>query len=364
MTHDLHPLPDPSILAHIVDVHCHPTDSPTPPEAMTAMSHRMCAMATRASDQSLVRKLAEQYPDSVIPCFGYHPWFYHWISLAPASAVPSKRSHYASLFLPSSKPQHADAFERLLPFLPDPTPLETVLAGLRADLTAFPHAMLGEVGLDRACRVLYKHPVAPPSLSPFTIPLAHQVAILEAQLALAVELRRNVSLHSVQAPQATAELLARMKAHFGRAWMDISVDLHSCGLSAEGWRNIERTHTNVFLSLSTGINARSRGHIALLRAAAPTRLLVESDFHDARLSAPYTWDMVCRIADARGWRVEQSAAEVEEVGGEDETQWGVVRRLAENWRTFENGGHREAPRTKKRDKRRLLLDDSEEEEDE
>lgn len=349
---------------------------------MTAMSHRMCAMATRASDQSLVRKLAEQYPDSVIPCFGYHPWFYHWISLAPASAVPSKRSHYASLFLPSSKPQHADAFERLLPFLPDPTPLETVLAGLRADLTAFPHAMLGEVGLDRACRVLYKHPVAPPyaeaytahdhddkrdgasSLSPFTIPLAHQVAILEAQLALAVELRRNVSLHSVQAPQATAELLARMKAHFGRAWMDISVDLHSCGLSAEGWRNIERTHTNVFLSLSTGINARSRGHIALLRAAAPTRLLVESDFHDARLSAPYTWDMVCRIADARGWRVEQSAAEVEEVGGEDETQWGVVRRLAENWRTFENGGHREAPRTKKRDKRRLLLDDSEEEEDE
>ena len=71
------------------------------------------------------------------------------------------------------------------------------------------------------------------------MPLTHQVAVLEAQLALAVELRRNVSMHSVKAQQATLDLLARMKARHGCAWESISVDMHSCGLSAQTWAAIE-----------------------------------------------------------------------------------------------------------------------------
>lgn len=111
--------------------------------------------------------------------------------------------------------------------------------------------MLGEVGIDRAFRVPYSHPVDPPfaavyeaprdgprEVSPFTTPLAHQLAILEAQLALAVELRRNVSLHSVKCQQATVELLDRMKTAHGPAWLRISVDLHSCGLSAQTWTQL------------------------------------------------------------------------------------------------------------------------------
>ena len=109
--------------------------------------------------------------------------------------------------------------------------------------------MLGEVGLDRACRVPYAHPADPPyassppdaprELSPFTIPLAHQLAVLEAQLALAAELARNVSLHSVKAQQATRALLDRMRAAHGDArWLALSVDLHSCGLSTQTWAEI------------------------------------------------------------------------------------------------------------------------------
>lgn len=110
--------------------------------------------------------------------------------------------------------------------------------------------MLGEVGLDRACRIPYSRPADPPyashdstagaprDLSPFTIPLAHQLRVLEAQLALAAELRRNVSFHSVKAQQATRELLDRMRTVHGARWLALSIDLHSCGLSAQTWTEI------------------------------------------------------------------------------------------------------------------------------
>ena len=185
-------------------------------------------------------------------CVGFHPWFTHWISLEPAV---SKDAHYRALFLPSSPPPKqdlTDAFDRLFPFLPDPILLAEVLADLRTNLTAFPQAMLGEVGLDRACRIPFSHPADPPfaagaadnapssarELSPFTIPLAHQLAVLEAQLAVAAALARPVSLHSVKAQQATRELLDRMRAAHGARWLAISVDLHSCGLSAQTWAEI------------------------------------------------------------------------------------------------------------------------------
>ena len=161
----------------------------------------------------------------------------------------SKEEHYRGLFLSDSSPktQNVEAFTKLLPFLPDPISLSDVLAELRENLTAFPNAMLGEVGLDRACRIPYAAPSPPPyvlddnprQLSPFTIPLDHQLAILEAQIDLAVELKRNVSFHSVKSQQATVELLDRLKAKHGDAWYAISIDMHSCGLSCQTWKDIE-----------------------------------------------------------------------------------------------------------------------------
>ncbi|KAI8981135.1 hypothetical protein BD414DRAFT_549232 [Trametes punicea] len=365
-----------SVLAHVIDVHCHPTDSDAEMthRVVRDLPIRICAMATRRSDQELVAGLARAHPDKVVPSFGrsssaltllagYHPWFYHWISLTPAL---SKEHHYRSLFLPSSpsKPELVSAFERLLPYLPEPITLSDVLSDVRSHLVAFPRAMLGEVGIDRACRIPYARPSDPPyagvsregssdeghgegdpprELSPFTIPLEHQLAILEAQLALAVELGRNVSLHSVKCQQATGELLDRMKARHGPAWCRISVDLHSCGLSAQTWQQISKRHPNVFLSLSTAINARSPAHKALIAACAPDRILVESDLHDVRRAAPYTWHMLRAIAAVKGWHVEDTWEDNEDgtaaAAALPETRWGVVRRLEENWRLFERGGH-------------------------
>lgn len=95
--------------------------------------------------------------------------------------------------------------------------------------------------------------------------------------------------------------------------------------------DVQKAHSNIFLSLSTAINSRSPAHTALIRACAPDRILAESDFHNIAYSAPYTWDMICRIADARDWLVENSAEEVMK------NDTGVVRRLADNLETVCGG---------------------------
>lgn len=117
--------------------------------------------------------------------------------------------------------------------------LEDVISEVRNNLLSFPNAMLGEVGLDRAARIPYEYKAPPRELTPFHIPIDHQIHILEAQLALAVELKRSVSLHSVKCQQATTDLLDRMSKKHGDRWLAISVDMHSCGLSPQMWKDIE-----------------------------------------------------------------------------------------------------------------------------
>lgn len=252
-------LPASEVLAHIIDVHCHPTVAPSiAASTIESLPCTLCAMSTREDDQSKVASLARARPDRVVPAFGYHPWWAHRISLsAPAGTVPDHAAHYRALFFPSSSSQQPPsaeletAFARLLPTLPPPLPLADVLADVRARLTEFPTALLGEVGIDRAARIPFAFADVPDggdsndncgsghTLSPFSTPFAQQLAILEAQLALAVELRRNVSLHSVKTSAQTRALFDQMATTHGAAWFAISVDVHSCTLSPEVWRDIE-----------------------------------------------------------------------------------------------------------------------------
>lgn len=170
---------------------------------------------------------------------GFHPWFTHWIAL---DLPISKEQHYKTLLLRNSHPDDhlINAFERLLPNLPEPILLSDVLTSLRTNLTHFPNAMLGEVGLDRSFRIPWSpDPNIQRKLTDFTVPLEHQLHILEAQLQLAVELKRNVSFHSVKAQQATLQLVDRMSKQYGDSWDMISLDMHSCGLSPEMWMSLE-----------------------------------------------------------------------------------------------------------------------------
>lgn len=155
----------------------------------------------------------------------------------------SKEDHYRKLLLHDSSPskveQYTQIFDQLFPLLPEPIPLSNIMADLRVNLEKFPNAMVGEVGLDRSFKVPFDYFAENRKLTPFTIPLEHQLAILEAQLDLAVELKRNASVHSVKAQQATIELLHKLERRHGESWYRISVDMHSCGFSPEAWTNVE-----------------------------------------------------------------------------------------------------------------------------
>jgi hypothetical protein len=200
-----------------------------------------------------------------------------------------KDGHYRSLFL-SSNPSdtQSQAFSHILPSLPHPTSLSSILSDLRTNITKFldlyksnpavhVKPMLGEVGLDRSFRIPFiaydpALPVPPeasenaahPRFTPFYVPVEHQLAILKAQLALAVELGVNVSLHSVKAQQATVALLDDMQSTHGESWSAISVDMHSCGVSAETWCDIE---VCFLLLLTYYLNTDRREYMMLVEAA-------------------------------------------------------------------------------------------------
>ncbi|KAG8745592.1 hypothetical protein FRC10_007483 [Ceratobasidium sp. 414] len=218
--------------------------------------------------------------------------------------------------------------------------------------------MLGEVGIDRVFRVRYPQTGGEGmKLSPFMVPQEHQLAVLEAQIGVAVELGRNVSLHSVKASGATVELLKKMRSKYGAAWERINVDLHSCTLSGEVWKGIEKSHQNVYLSLSTAINVRpnSNMHLQLIQACDPTRLLVESDYPYISDTTQRIWDVLCLIARERGWRIESEwdYPEGAPAEGKHDGSWGAVKRMEVNWHTFREGGRGALPEKESKKERRL-----------
>ncbi|KAF9650531.1 Metallo-dependent hydrolase [Thelephora ganbajun] len=337
-------LPPPSVLAHVVDVHCHPTDTDIPDGFPDDLHITICAMSARTRDQPLVRELATRCPDKVIPAFGYHPWWAHQIALTKPE---SKRKHYESLLL-SSSPSEEDlaAFEKVLENQPEPRLFDDILLEVRKNLSDFPSALVGEIGLDRPVRIPYDYDATPRVLSQFTIPFEHQLKIFEAQLELAVELKRNVSMHSVRAHDATMQVFERIAEKFGDKFWDVSVDLHSCGASAQMWKEFERKFCNVFISPSTIHNTRSENYKKLVETVSPKRLLIESDYYTISDLTSQTIKMLNTVSEIKGWPIEQEWIDEEDTDGVNtrpkipEEEWGAVRRLESNWKAFLRGGHR------------------------
>lgn len=73
-----------AVLQHVVDVHCHPTESPATlsPDSMHRLPITICPMASRKSDQPRVRALAQAHPDKVIPGYGQlQPHHFHYSTI-------------------------------------------------------------------------------------------------------------------------------------------------------------------------------------------------------------------------------------------------------------------------------------------
>ena len=372
----------------VYDAHCHPTDTM---DSLTALPDMKCRvltiMATRAQDQRLVAQTADGLgigsPDvstwnqggRILPCFGWHPWFAHHLfddlrfGGRQTLDADDKARHYRMALTP--EPDDKD----FLTALPDPRPLSWLLAQTRHLLQRYPAALIGEVGLDKAFRLPgawaaehheQRDAALTPGgregrrLSPYRVTVAHQKAILLAQLRLAGEFDRAVSLHGVQAhgvlydtlkeswrgyekPVNSKKQLKRMAKDLADPAVDHHdshqsndaanpkpypprICLHSYSGPAETAQQYLHPSIPVdfFFSFSTAVNFNSPAAAKaedVIRMLPSDRILAESDLHIAgEQMDQHLEDIIRKICHIKAWSLEDG-----------------VKQLGVNWRRFAFG---------------------------
>ncbi len=243
----------------------------------------------------MVAELASRHPDKVIPCFGWHPWFAHQISLH--DPPPSKEQHYHELFdIPqtASDATHPakEELSAIWDQLPEPVSLESVCQGIRESFDRFPQALLGEVGIDRAFRIPRRAwnydphrtdlDTSIPKLTKLKTPQTHQLTVLRAQIDVALQYKRNISLHSVQAAGLTVDLLSSLRNTDIAAFGAVRISLHSCTLDNNVVKSITKKHANVYVGFSSTINRKQIVARECLASVDRSRALMESDYHTVK----------------------------------------------------------------------------------
>ena len=338
-------------------------------------------MATRSQDQHLVSDVANQFglpggetkgtATKVIPAFGWHPWFSHHIynDTENHTGKIDKLTHYKSVL--TGTIEDASFIEGF----PDPRPLSDLISATRAYLEQHPGAMVGEIGLDRSFRVPENFSPADRldadseltpggregrRLTPHRVDLDHQKALLRAQLRLAGELSRAVSVHGVAAHGAlfdtlqetwrgheravVSKRLRKRRASAANAHENDGKDpspaksaagskpyppricLHSYSGPPETVRQYlsPAVPAEIFFSFSRVINFSTSAvdkAREVIRILPDERILVESDLHCAgeRMDRLLE-EMVREVCELKGWGLEEG-----------------VRVLGRNWHRFAFG---------------------------
>lgn len=377
----------------VFDAHCHPTDTVPSFDKIAAMKTRaLIIMATRGQDQSIVADFADRLGISgdslpmlisanlentrgrLVPSFGWHPWFSHQVyddaSRAQMQSV-DKTEHYNRVITPA--PGDDDDF---ITSLPDPRPLSGLIDQTRSYLERHPFAMVGEVGLDRTFRIpgltlvdsgSERDTALTPGgregrrLSPYRVNINHQRRILKAQLNLAGDMQRAVSVHGVAAHGVVFATLQetwrghekpvlskrerKRKASFDVAHKGEDLpEQHSanpvdpkpfppriCLHSYSGASDTLRLYlhpsipTVIFFSFSRLVNfsyPTSNKTVEIIKAVPDDRILAESDLHAAGEEMDdLLEDIVRTICEIKGWPLEDG-----------------VKQLATNWMSYVFGG--------------------------
>ena len=346
-------------------------------------------MATRGEDQDLVARFAERagvtqtskdrlkQPDTqcqIIPSFGWHPWFSHQVydDIALSTEYPlgptDKLAHYKSVIFP---PPDDDEFVQSLP---DPRPLSSLLDQIRSNLHSHPYALVGEIGLDRSFRLpenwlpnvhTERHQDMAPGgregrrLSQFKVNMDHQRKILKAQLNLAGEMQRAVSVHGVAAHGVLFETAQECWKGFekevlskrARKQKESAIKTHAedddidpenfrrgsstslpfpprvCLHSYSGPPDLLRQYfqpsvpAEIFCSFSLLVNLKASTAaktVEVIKAVPDDYILVESDLHCAGEEMEELLERMVRcVCSAKGWSLEEG-----------------VKRLASNWFRF------------------------------
>ena len=219
-------------------------------------------MSTHEASWPAVRAAARRRPRHRVAFFGVHPWFAHSVSDG-----------------------WCDRLRALL-------------------VEGGPSVMCGEIGLDKACR----------ARETGRNEWGAQKKVFRAQLLLAHELNRPVSVHCVRAVGTLFDTLDEL----GKAGtLPPAVAMHSFGAGGTEWvKRFLTLPTRVYFGFSECINhSNSRTMEKVegnVRAVPDDRLLLESDLDD-----PTTMDEACErfcgvLAAIKGWSLADAAARTTE----------------------------------------------------
>ncbi|KAF5201123.1 3'-5' ssDNA/RNA exonuclease TatD [Thalictrum thalictroides] len=209
----------------LFDSHCHLQDpriyNVAPQLIQTAFDSGVLHFAVNGvseKDWHLVKKMGEEYPSCIIPCFGLHPWYV-------AERTPNWFNILKDLF--------------------DSTPSATI----------------GEIGLDKGSRGKQ-------------IDFIDQAQVFRQQLELAKELQKPVSIHCVRAFGDLLEIMQRIGPFPGGAI------LHSYLGSAEMVPALAKL--GAYFSFSGYLMSMKPNKAKKMLKTVPTeRILLESDSPDA-----------------------------------------------------------------------------------
>ncbi|KAG0169876.1 hypothetical protein DFQ28_002800 [Apophysomyces sp. BC1034] len=307
------------LFSDICDAHCHPHDDIANLDLIPRLkTGHLTIMGVRQDDWDRVEEVARKCnatgETKCIPCFGLHPWYTHRV-MTNESVDGTSQEHYDQVLKTSVPEEKSD----LIRCLPPPVPYAVWYADLHRRLLENPQAIVGEAGLDRSARLLPGGMIEWHGVKPTTVQctIEHQLAILGAQIDLARELDRAVSIHCVQ---AQGHLLQLLKSKGSKS--SVRLCLHSYGGSpATIAQFLHLRGFAVYVSFSIAINGRltPKKLEALIQAVPHDRLLIESDLNSP-LGLDENMEGIARIvAHARQWSLDQA-----------------VRQTRDNWLKFVN----------------------------